>query len=290
MHAQATETYPATVEAQLSGVSWAAIIAGGVGASALSLLLLALGAGLGFSAVSPWSNSGVSATTFSIGAGLYLIVMAMVASTIGGYLAGRLRTKWVGVHTHEVFFRDTAHGFLAWAFATVLSAAVLASAASHIVGAGAAGLGQPTGVATANQSAGDGVPMDNFVDRLFRSDPAANRPPLDPAARSEIARLFTATVRNGGEVSAPDRTYVAQVVAARTGLGQQEAEQRVAEVISQAKTALDNARKAAAHLSLWLTASLLIGAFCASLAATEGGQLRDGTLTYDRGLKLRSAI
>ena len=95
-------------------VSWAAVAAGAITAAALTLVLLAFGAGMGFSAVSPWSNSGISAGTFEIGTGLYLICVAMIASSIGGYIAGRLRTKWVGVHTHEVFFRDTAHGFLAW--------------------------------------------------------------------------------------------------------------------------------------------------------------------------------
>src|SRR5450759_1843669 len=93
-------------------VSWAAVVAGAVATAALTLVLLAFGAGMGFSSVSPWGNSGVSASTLQISAGLYLIVVAMLASTIGGFIAGRLRTKWVGVHTHEVFFRDTAHGFL----------------------------------------------------------------------------------------------------------------------------------------------------------------------------------
>jgi len=269
-------------EARASGVSWGAVAAGGIATAALSLLLLALGAGLGFSSVSPWSNSGISSTTFNIGAGLYLIVMAMVASTIGGYLAGRLRTKWVGVHTHEVFFRDTAHGFLAWAFAAVLSAAFLASAATHLAGGAAAGLGQEAEAAAANQTRVYGVPMNNFADMLLRADLAANRAPTDPIARGEILRIFAVGLRDGGDLAAPDRVYVAQVVAARTGLGQADAEKRVADVIVQAKTALDDARSAAAHLSLWLTASLLIGAFCASLAATEGGQLRDGTWSYDR--------
>src|ERR1039457_1755301 len=94
-------------------VSWAAVVAGAIATAALTLVLLAFGAGMGFSAVSPWGNSGVWASTFQIATGLYLIVVAMLASTIGGYIAGRLRTKWVGVHAHEVFFRDTAHGFLA---------------------------------------------------------------------------------------------------------------------------------------------------------------------------------
>jgi hypothetical protein len=284
MDAQTTElAIVGAEEDRASGVSWGAVAAGGIATAALSLLLLALGAGLGFSSVSPWSNSGISSVTFNIGAGLYLIVMAMVASTIGGYLAGRLRTKWAGVHTHEVFFRDTAHGFLAWAFAVVLSAAFLTSAASHLAAGASAGLSQATGAAAANQTLVDGVPLNNFVDALLRADPAANRAPMDPAARGEIVRIFALGLRDGGDLAATDRAYVAQVVAARTGLSQADAEKRVTDVIIQAKTALDNARSAAAHLSLWLTASLLIGAFCASLAATEGGQLRDGTWSYDRG-------
>jgi hypothetical protein len=255
-------------------VSWAAVVAGAIAAAALTLVLLAFGAGMGFSAVSPWGNSGVSASTFEIGTGLYLIVVAMLASTIGGYVAGRLRTKWVGVHTHEVFFRDTAHGFLAWALATVLGAAVLTAAASSIAGGASSGLASAAGV-SATQSAESGGPVDYYVDALLRSNPAASPNTTDlRAARHEIARILTTGLREG-DVPALDRTYVAQVVAARTGLNQADAEKRVSDIIDQAKTALDNARKAAAKLSLWLTASLLIGAFSASLAATEGGYVRD---------------
>ena len=105
-----TGVQAATEKAQASGVSWGAVIAGGVVASALTLMLLVFGVGMGFATVSPWSEGGISSTTRSIGAGVYLIVVAMLSSSIGGYLAGRLRTKWVGVHTHEVYFRDTAHG------------------------------------------------------------------------------------------------------------------------------------------------------------------------------------
>jgi hypothetical protein len=245
-------------------VSWAAVVAGAVAAAALTLVLLAFGAGMGFSSVSPWGNSGVSTSTFQISAGIYLIVVAMLASTIGGFIAGRLRTKWVGVHTHEVFFRDTAHGFLAWGLATVVSAAFLAAAASNIAGGVSSGLA-PTA----------GGPMDYYVDALLRSNSTASQNTTDlRAIRLEIARILTSGLR-GGDVPAPDRTYVAQVVAARTGLNQADADKRVSDVINQAKTALDNARKAAAKLSLWLTASLLIGAFAASLAATEGGYVRD---------------
>ena len=120
-------------EGDVSLISWGAVIAGGLAAAAVTLVLLAFGAGLGFAVVSPWANEGVSATTFKIGAGVYLIVVAMLASTVGGFIAGRFRARWVRAHRDEVFFRDTAHGFLAWALATVISAAALGAATSHIL-------------------------------------------------------------------------------------------------------------------------------------------------------------
>jgi hypothetical protein len=264
-------------ESAASAVSWAAVAAGAVAAAALTLALVAFGSGMGLSAVSPWSNAGVSATTFKVGTGIYLCVAAMLASTVGGYLAGRLRTKWTGLHTDEVVFRDTAHGFLAWAFATVLSAAVLGAAMSAIAGGAASGTVQAAGSA-ASSSGGD--PSGYFVDALFRSDAAAAQTPADPAAqRAEVGRVF-ATALHQGSLSPADRTYVAKLVAARTGLSQADAEKRVDEVVNAAKQALDDARRAAAHLALWLTAAMFIGAFAASLAAIEGGQLRDGV--WDR--------
>src|SRR6202790_4808029 len=121
-------------EAHSSGVSWAAVIAGAFVAASLSLILLALGTGLGLSSVSPWSNVGASASTVGKAAIFWLIIMQIVASAMGGYLGGRLRTKWVNVHTDEVYFRDTAHGFLVWAVALVITAGFLASAATSLVG------------------------------------------------------------------------------------------------------------------------------------------------------------
>ena len=128
-----------TVESSKSAVSWGAIIAGAVVAAAVSLILLALASGLGLASVSPWPNSGASLTTFSVMTAIGLIVVQWVASGFGGYITGRLRTKWTGTHTHEVFFRDTAHGFIMWALSTVLVASLLASATASLVGAGAHG-------------------------------------------------------------------------------------------------------------------------------------------------------
>src|SRR6476661_9704951 len=97
------------VEPSVPGVSWAAVLAGAVASLALTLVLLSFGAGMGFSVVSPWGNSGVSATTFKIGTGLYFIVMAMISSAVGGYLAGRLRTKWVGVQDRKSTRLNSSH-------------------------------------------------------------------------------------------------------------------------------------------------------------------------------------
>jgi hypothetical protein len=253
-----------------SAINWAAVAAGTFATAALTLVLLAFGAGMGFSAISPWSDSGVSMTTFSIGTGLYLIVMAMLASTVGGYIAGRLRTRWTAVHSDEIFFRDTAHGFLSWACAAVLSAAVLGAAATAIVSGAAAGLAQ--------RSANDEGPVAIYVDQLFRpaaGAPAANQLTADQTTRAEVARLLLRNFRDRTDPSTADRAYLTQVVTARIGLAPADADKRVNEVLAQAKSDLDKARSAAAKLALWLTAALLAGALASSLAAIEGGQLRD---------------
>jgi hypothetical protein len=275
-----------SVWADSSGVSWASIAAGAVVGAAVSLALFALGAGLGLSAVSPWTDSGVSSSTFKTGTGIYLVIVAVMSSAIGGYLAARLRTKWVGIHTNEVFFRDTAHGLIAWAFATVLSASVLGAAITHVVSGAAAGVA-PAAAQTAATN-----PSQVFVDRLFRVEqpaPSATgaAPANNEAARAEVLRLWTSSFGQNGDLAAADRTYVARLVAAQTGMSQADAEKRVNDVIVEAKAAADRARSGAAKLAFWLTAALLFGAFAASLAAVEGGQLRDGTWT-DRRLVPRS--
>lgn len=270
----------------LSTVSWGAIIAGGIASAAVTLLLLALGIGLGFSVVSPWAGEGVSSTTLHISAGIYLIVVAMLASTVGGFIAGRLRARWAGVHADEVYFRDTAHGFMAWAFATVLSASLLGAATTSILASASAG-SIPAAAAGATAAATN--PTDGYVDTLLRGDPVragtTSTPAGDTAStRGELGRLLAGGMRRGGDVSAADRTYAARVVAARTGLSQADAEKRVTEVVTQAKQAADEARKAAAKLAFWLAASMLAGALAASLAAIEGGVFRDSRW-YEPGWK-----
>ena len=257
-------------EAHSSGVTWGAVIAGAFAVSALSLALLALGTGIGLSAVSPWVNGSVSASAIGWTAIGWLVLMQLIASSAGGYLAGRLRTKWVNVHTHEVYFRDTAHGFLAWAVGLVITAAFFTSAATAMIGGAAAGAVTASGPAQSR----DGVGTNGYlVDTLLR--PSAPGVDKDNAlARSEFGLIFANSLREGNMPSA-DRAYLSQVVAARTGVSQSDAEKRVDDAYTQARQAADAVRKEVAHSMYWTFLALLIGAFCASFAATIGGRERD---------------
>ena len=277
------------VESRRSAVSWAAIIAGGVTAAAASICLLVLGAGWGLSVVSPWSGQGVDLTTIGVGAVIWLVVTQWVSAGLGGYLTGRLRTKWVGVHTHEVFFRDTAHGFLAWALATVVSAGLLASASSALLGKGVDSAA--TIAAGATQGAAQGAasspssPLAYYSDMLFRpaaGSTAVGVPASNPQdVRAESGRILATVVANG-DISPDDKAYLAQTISTQTGLTPDESAKRVDTVVAQvkdveakAKDAADKARAAAAKFALFSFAALLIGAFIASVAAAFGGNLRD---------------
>ncbi|NHQ92423.1 hypothetical protein [Janthinobacterium lividum] len=290
------------------GVSWGAVLAGAAAAAALSFILLILGVGLGLSSVSPWS---FNATAIGVSTIAWLAFMQLAASGIGGYMAGRLRVKWSSIHTDEVHFRDTAHGLLAWAVATLITVAVLAGGtravlsgaidagsgvAAAVAPAAAAGAGA-AGAAGANAGEGGGAnPLDYFSDMLLRAAPAAPAATTGALAapsanastaeqRVEIGKIF-ATSLSTGSLAADDRAYLGQVVASRTGLTQAEAEARVdavygraakaaADAKARAQQAADTARKAGAHTALWMFVALLLGAFVASLAATFGGRQRD---------------
>ncbi len=319
-----------------SAVSWAAVLAGAAAAAALSLVLLILGMGLGLSSVSPWAFEGVSAETFGWSTIAWLTFMTIASSGLGGYLTGRLRTRWPDVHADETYFRDTAHGFLSWAVAALLTAAVLTSAIGAILGTGAKAAGAMAGAAvgTAGGIAGavaddattgqDGANLQYWVDSLLRQTPGAaasqhvpaQRAPMPvdggddaamtmgqpgnqgatgfrgrggPMASGSLAAEINGIIRHGlgsDEMDQTDRDYIAQRIAAHTGLSQAEAQARLDEVDTRMRSALaeaettareaaDEARKASAYAALWLFITLLIGAFTASLLATFGGRQRD---------------
>ncbi|MGC5700955.1 hypothetical protein J4P02_12215 [Pseudomonas sp. NFXW11] len=291
----------ADASSHYSGVSWAAIFAGAAAAAALSLILLILGLGLGFSAVSPWAGSGISAKGLGVSSIVWLALTQIIAAGLGGYIAGRLRVKWANLHGDEVYFRDTAHGFLAWAVATLVTATLVLGSASSVLGSGVrAGAQVVAGAASAaTQVAGQGSAEDYgyFVDSLLRDDrPLAVS---EDAARGTVSRIFVRSLSNDGQLSAADRSYLAQVVAQRTNLSQADAERRVDEVFAQtreavahakqaAKEAADSAAKLAAWTSLWMFVALLCGAFFASLAATFGGRRRDAVVWIESDLQART--
>ncbi len=278
-----------------SCVSWAAVIAGAFVAAAFSLALVALGAGIGLVSVSPWSSNNPSVTTFTVLAAAWFIAVQLFASGFGGYIAGRLRTRWARVHTDEVFFRDTAHGLLVWAVGAVIAATLLAWAASsavsgaaHVAGAATEAVGSATGQAAGQVASTMGDPTGYFSDLLLRTDHPAQG---DQGAQAEAGRIMTRALYNG-DLPGADKTYLAQLVASRTGMSQPDAEKRVADVFDQAKKAKDQAaqkakeaadaaRKTGVGVALWAFISLLVGAFSASYMATVGGQQRDKSPLFD---------
>lgn len=284
----------APVESSSSAISWSSIVAGALAASTLTFILMLLGSGLGLTMVSPWSNAGASITTFAVSTGIWLVVVQWLSSGVGGYLTGRLRTKWVGVHTDETFFRDTAHGFLAWALATLLVVYVLGSAMSSALGTGVQAVSTvashaATGAAassTANaKTDGGSDAMSYFVDALFRpTDPSRLAAPGaegDAAATGQATRILLSSA-TAGTVSTDDKAYLGQLVAARTGLSQSDATARVDAVLSQleqakvaAQKTADTARKAGVAFALVGALSLFVGAFIAGVAAALGGRQRD---------------
>jgi hypothetical protein len=286
-----------------SAASWGAILAGAAVAVSLSLILLTLGAGLGFASISPWADHGLSASTFTVASTIWLIVTQWLSAAAGGYIAGRLRHRWLATHTHEVFFRDTAHGLITWAVATLFVAAILANSTAALLaggaraagglaaagGQGAMAMGHPEGSgarppAGPDQATGPSGAYD--LDKLFRNSSSANPDPNGQGSRATDARgevmHIAANAAVSGEVNDEDRAYLANLVATKAGVTSDEAQKRVDTFIQtvkdagvKAKTAADEARKAAAAAALYTALALLIGAFIASVSAAVGGRLRD---------------
>ncbi|MDM0029069.1 hypothetical protein [Variovorax saccharolyticus] len=271
-----------------SAVSWPAILAGATAAAALSLIMLLLGTGMGLGMSSPWEGEGAEAKTVGIAAIFWITFTQVAASGLGGYLAGRLRSKWAGVHTDEARFRDTSHGFLAWGVATLVTFVLLASVVGSTLSAGArAGMTVAGGVASgaavgaaglagsadANRSGGQegGGVMSYWTDSLFRKDPAvaatpapadagtaqaAGAPMSRTATTAEAGRILANGLRTG-TLPTEDARYVAQLVAQQTGLSQADAEKRVNDTFTRSKATIDEGKakaKAAADAARKATA------------------------------------
>jgi hypothetical protein len=288
---------PAPVGVRFSYVEWSAVIAGAVGAAAIFFVLMTFGTAIGLSAVSPRPFSGLSATTVLILSAIWISLVHVGSFLAGGYICGRLRAPWAEGAEDERRFRDGAHGFVVWAVAVLFSAWVIgATAAGAVRTATEAGSSVAAGAAAgaaggaAGRTDASAAPADAAVDLLLR--PPAGQPGAAPAAanegrgpaadqRPEIVRIFIAGLRDGS-LPARERTYLAQLVSARTGMQQADAERRVDEAFAEAKAAeakvreaADRARKIAALAAFVAAASLAISCAAACSGAAIGGRHRD---------------
>lgn len=250
-----------------SAVAWCAIFAGAVASAALSLILLLLGTGMGLTLVSPWANEGISTATFGMTSILGITLISLLASALGGYIAGRLRTRWANTANDEVYFRDTAHGFLSWAVATLGTAALLTTVIGTVIGGGMKAATVAASITAHNSDDKNGDKgmnntMSYSLDSLLRKDlqpNAANNPQVStlensPAENSpdtaensalpsnderhitrhrnipkrEVAHIFMNAIAEGS-LSERDLKYTAQLVAQSADIDQRTAESRVSD-------------------------------------------------------------
>ncbi|THV25621.1 hypothetical protein [Peteryoungia ipomoeae] len=279
------------IESAASAVSFKSVIAGALAASAVTLVFTLIGTGLGLGMISPYPSENSSLSTIGVAAVIWLLVAQWVSAGVGGYLTGRLRTKWVGVRTDEVFFRDTAHGFLGWALSTLIVAGLLSSVVGSIVNTGtqitgaAAGtaIAAGAGTAAASSDGSSDFSLDYFTDSLLRPANPATPPSAqgDERVTAEVSRILV----NGamaGDLPEGDRDYIEQVIASRTGLSEADASARLDQTLAaietarnEAQAAADAAKKAATTGALVSAAALMIGAFISAVAAAFGGRQRD---------------
>jgi hypothetical protein len=299
-----------------SFVEWGAVIAGAVLASALSFVFLTFGTAIGLSATSPWRNSGMSVQVVASLAILWAMIQQIASFMIGGYVAGRMRSRWREPTQHEVEFRDGLHGGLVWALGVVIGAALFVASAGAAARTGTELLGHAFSGASSTSSAS----MDSVVDGMLRgatvaqagssSTTPSSSPPSSPQGagasggsaraagpanpgdqRAEIARIMTASVTSG-QLSDQDRSHLAQLVAQRTGLSQQEAEKRVNDAFASAREAADKARRGAVLTGFVTAASLIISFGAAWWAAMKGGNHRDNSVParFEFGLRRRTGL
>jgi hypothetical protein len=263
-----------------SFVEWGAVLAGAVLAAALSFVLLTFGTAIGLSATSPWPNSGLSVKVIATLAVFWVLAQQIGSSMAGGYVAGRMRSRW---HEpgDETEFRDGLHGGLVWAVAVLVSAFLVFATASFGVRTGAEVASTAAGAASRTTN-----PMDNVLDAMLRPGggmSATNRQPSSTQAgapqeiRGELSRILASAVASGS-LTAENRTYLANLVAERSGVSQQEAEKRVDDAITAARTAADKARRAAILTGFVTAAGLVLSLGAAWWAAIKGGEHRDNSV------------
>jgi hypothetical protein len=304
-----TVVSPAAVAAvPARSVQWGAVILGALAASAISMVLLTFGAGLGLSATSAHPYAGASAKALAVISALYAAITMVASFAAGGYITGRMRLP-ATEELAESDFRDGAHGFAVWALSLVVGGVVAASGAAGVlkttVEAGTAIAGGAAAGAASNPALGQAAanrmsvtPTDYAVDRIFAPAPAAaapaaggaapatpgGAPAMPPAgmggqaspARTDMVapvnRIWAASLKSG-QLDARDRATLVATVQQQTGLPQAEAEKRVDDAYTELKNAEQKARDAAekARKAALITAFALAATLLLGCAAACAG-------------------
>ncbi|MFZ5672693.1 MAG: hypothetical protein ACOZAM_06980 [Pseudomonadota bacterium] len=266
-----------TINTERSSVDWPAVMAGAVIAAAISFVLFTFGTAVGLSLTSPYPAEGVSAVTFSLVLGLWIVLVTVMSFMAGGYFTGLLMQRRAA-GDHEAEMRDGMHGVLAWGFGVLLGAVITAFT---IAGPAKSGTDAAANMANAALSGADRTPVAYYADLLLRSDrPDSVAPAETEARRGEVTRLLARYP--SGEVEAKDRTYLNQIVMRQTGLAEADATARVdtaladlRAAVAQARDAAEKARKFALFLGFAVAGALAVAAAAAWWAAVQGGEHRD---------------
>ena len=267
----------------LSHVDWAAIIAGAVIASAISLVLLTFGSAVGLTLSSPFESEGMSAVGIAVALAIWLVIVQVWSFLAGGYVTGRMRRRALDATEHESDVRDGMHGLLVWGTGVVIGGLILASGGSGLLGATAQATGglAKSAIDQIGDAANDSNPLSYVVDTAFRSTQA----PTDATAADDTQEQATAIITRDlidGDVSADDKAYIAQLISQQTGLPPEEAKKRVDTMVTSAQGVVEDAKNAAnraknfAVIAAFIAAaSLAISAVAAFFAAGVGGRHRD---------------
>lgn len=264
-----------------SYIDWPAILAGVVLASAISLILLTFGSAIGLSMTSAREGQSASLFWMAVVGGLWILWVQLMASSAGAYLTGRMRRRIGDASEHESDIRDGSNGLVMWGLATLVAATIAWSGllgAANVAGQAAGAVASAAGGAASTVA--DALdPSDLLIDRTLRGGPDA--PAVTDNDRAQIGRIL-ASAASGDALDATDRDYLISTIAARTGMSEEEAAQRVDQVVAraqeieaQARATAERARRAALVAAFLTAASLLLGAAAAYWAATMGGNHRD---------------
>jgi len=296
----------AATVATVRSVQWGAVILGALVASAICMVLLTFGAGIGLSATSAHPYAGASPKALAVISGLYTAITLIAAFAGGGYVAGRMRMP-AAEELAEHEFRDGAHGFAVWALtlfvAGLIAAFGTASTVQTAIQSTAAVAGGAAAGAASNPQVTDKIstsPTDYAVDRILAPAPAgggqaAVTPPAGgtPGAAGGMAatpsradmvapvnRIFAASIKSG-QLDPNDRATLVTIVQQQTGVSQADAEKRVDQAYAQlkdaeakARDAAEKARKAALITAFGVAATLLLAAAAATVGAAAGARHR----------------